>query len=132
MSSNGQVHNRLSIGFLPQSQSIATVRHAVQQEMADFEPRYLDSVLLVTSELMTNAISHAEAPFRLDLLGDSHGVLIAVTDESPTEHVRLGSPLAEPLAEHGRGLFLVDRLCANWGVTSGDTSKTVWAKLECD
>ena len=131
MSSNGQVHNRLSISFLPDSQSLSTVRHAVEQEMADFESASLDSVLLVTSELMSNAISHARAPLRFDLVVDSQGVVIAVTDDSPREPPRLRSPLADPLGLDGRGMLLVDRLSVEWGVTTEGTHKSVWAKLDC-
>ncbi|MCQ4206872.1 MULTISPECIES: ATP-binding protein [Streptomyces] len=92
-----------------------------------------EDVLLVVSELVTNACLHAEGPDELALFfGDSsaHKVLrIEVTDRgagqpAPRTPHRAGRP-------GGHGMFIVQRLCLDWGVvrTPGVTGKTVWAEV---
>ncbi|MEV3856697.1 ATP-binding protein [Streptomyces sp. NPDC050095] len=92
-----------------------------------------EDVLLVVSELVTNACLHAEGPDELALFfGDSPAdkvLRIEVTDRgagqpAPRTPHRAGRP-------GGHGMFIVQRLCLDWGVvrTPGVTGKTVWAEL---
>ncbi|MFD7063791.1 ATP-binding protein [Streptomyces sp. NPDC059906] len=84
----------------------------------------LDSVELLTSELVTNAYRHTRGPCSLRLTALSDGRLrVGVWDSSP--HVP--SPFAEPpggsrtapdpqgTAEGGRGLRLVQACADSWG-----------------
>lgn len=88
-----------------------------------------EDVLLVVSELVTNACLHAEGPDELWLSSDSKVLRIEVSDRGPgqpaprTPH-RAGRP-------GGHGMFIVQRLCLDWGVvrTPGVAGKTVWAEL---
>lgn len=99
-----------------------------------------DDALLITSELVTNAITvtgvRAERPAwgeleRLDLVhvrlvGLRDSVVIEVwdaSDEPPTLR-RAGDD-----AEDGRGLFLVRELAARWGSYRSEGAKVVWAQL---
>lgn len=91
-------------------------------------PSLVEDVRLVTSELTTNAVQHARTPFSLTLTREGHSVLVSVQDGSP------GLPsLAAPDSSHprGRGLAIVDRLSAGWGVdVATDRSKAVWARFD--
>ncbi|MFJ5531492.1 ATP-binding protein [Streptomyces sp. NPDC093261] len=88
-----------------------------------------EDVLLVVSELVTNACLHAEGPQELRIACDNKVLRIEVADRGPgqpaprTPH-RAGRP-------GGHGMFIVQRLCLDWGVvrTTGVAGKTVWAEL---
>ncbi|MGW7072254.1 ATP-binding protein [Streptomyces sp. NPDC054855] len=88
-----------------------------------------EDVLLVVSELVTNACLHAEGPDELWLSSDSKVLRIEVSDRgagqpTPRTPHRAGRP-------GGHGMFIVQRLCLDWGVarTPGVPGKTVWAEL---
>ncbi|MGW3915439.1 ATP-binding protein [Streptomyces sp. NPDC005070] len=88
-----------------------------------------EDVLLVVSELVTNACLHAEGPDGLRISCDNKVLRIEVSDRgsgqpAPRTPHRAGRP-------GGHGMFIVQRLCLDWGVlrTPGVTGKTVWAEL---
>jgi hypothetical protein len=89
---------------------------------------------MVVSELLTNALRHAlpapgdilpRRPIRLGLLQPGPCVLCAVGD--PSSAVPVPRP-AGPLAETGRGLYLICALSDQWGCTTpSNAGKVVWA-----
>ncbi|MFF0741066.1 ATP-binding protein [Streptomyces sp. NPDC004111] len=92
-----------------------------------------EDVLLVVSELVTNACLHAQGPDSLRVACDGKVLRLEVTDRSggepaPRTPHRAGRP-------GGHGMFIVQRLCLDWGVLrtpesgEGDEGKTVWAEL---
>ncbi|MGI5455388.1 ATP-binding protein [Streptomyces sp. CA-249302] len=88
-----------------------------------------EDVLLVVSELVTNACLHAEGPDELGITCDNKVIRLEVSDRgtgqpAPRTPHRAGRP-------GGHGMFIVQRLCLDWGVvrTPGATGKTVWAEL---
>jgi PAS domain S-box-containing protein len=79
---------------------------------------------LVVSELVTNAIRHAESPIQLRLIRD-RTLICEVSDGSSTApHLRR----ARALDEDGRGLLLISRLTQRWGTRQGPHGKTIWAE----
>jgi hypothetical protein len=80
---------------------------------------------LLVSELVTNALNHATRPIGLRLLRTTT-LQCEVSDDDPGAPV-LHSP--EPLDNAGRGLYLVSRLAARWGVGRLPTGKVVWFEL---
>jgi anti-sigma regulatory factor (Ser/Thr protein kinase) len=87
-------------------------------------------ILLVASELATNAVQHGHVPghlFEVALTSNSHSCLIEVSDASPRTPKAL-IPTAED--EHGRGLHLIAALSAQVGHEQRQPlGKTVWARL---
>jgi anti-sigma regulatory factor (Ser/Thr protein kinase) len=88
-----------------------------------------EDVLLVVSELVTNACLHAEGPDELRISCDNKVLRVEVSDRgagqpAPRTPHRAGRP-------GGPGKFIVQRLCLDWGVvrTPGVAGKTVWAEL---
>lgn len=80
------------------------------------------------SELVTNAIRHAEPPIELRLLRGRH-LICEVSDASNTApHLRR----ARTYDEGGRGLLLVAQLSRGWGTRHTGTGKTIWAELALD
>ena len=104
---------------------------------------FTDSVELIVSELMTNALAATVGlirnhyndpriagapPVRLWLCSDKQRVLVQVWDGDDRFPE---SQEVDPLAEGGRGLLLVESLTEEWGVyvPEGSGGKVVWAYL---
>jgi hypothetical protein len=88
----------------------------------------IDDVQLVTSELATNALSHAHTVFRVTLTGLGDSVLLEVFDGSSTGPVVV---IARPLDTHGRGVAIVKALSRDWGSSSSPAGgKVVWASFD--
>lgn len=84
---------------------------------------------LLTSELVTNAILHAETELTLTLTRPDGGFRVAVSDED----FQLPSVGAlDPEASGGRGMQLVGELASDWGVYVRPAGKTVWFELTDD
>jgi len=88
--------------------------------------RILDATL-ITSELVTNAVTHARTASMLVLGLDQHGLHVAVRDECTqgANAIRTG----RARQGDGRGLHLVAELSRAWGVAPHPDGKTVWAVL---
>lgn len=84
-----------------------------------------DNVVLVTSELATNALAHGRAPAEVQLLLDGHAVLVVVTD-GDTAHAPFLAEGREP-GEGGFGLQIARRLSSDVGWWSDASGKHVWA-----
>ena len=82
---------------------------------------------LLVSEMVTNALVHAEGPAHLELHRTGAGVRVCVTDQVAHEPT-VEAP--DPDTDHGRGLLLVEALAARWGVRPSGAGKTVWAEIE--
>ncbi|MFD4945450.1 ATP-binding protein [Streptomyces sp. NPDC058239] len=88
-----------------------------------------EDVLLVVSELVTNACLHADGPEELRIACTAKVLRVEVVDggagqPAPRTPHRAGRP-------GGHGMFIVQRLCLDWGVlrVAGRAGKTVWAEL---
>ena len=85
-----------------------------------------DDVLLVVSELVTNAVRFATGPITVRLIRVGHGLLCEVGDTgNGRPRLRRGGLLAD----RGRGLHVVHGLTSRWGVRWTDTGKVVWAEV---
>ena len=90
---------------------------------------YAEDATEITSELVTNAITHAGAEtvgLALARLQDPPALAVVVTDTSPEPPVK--HPESDT-AESGRGLYLVEALSARWGWEPRETGKAVYAIL---
>jgi serine/threonine-protein kinase RsbW len=81
----------------------------------------LDDVVLVVSELVTNAVQHGTGDVRVRLLNARVRLRIEVTDDN-----RAPATLRETGGDDtsGRGLLIVSVLSHDWGVT--DDGRTTW------
>jgi MEDS: MEthanogen/methylotroph, DcmR Sensory domain/Histidine kinase-like ATPase domain len=88
---------------------------------------FIDTAVLVTSELAANAIEHAKSPYAVELEHRPTGIEIAVRDLSPTLP-RQGAPT--PDSTSGRGISIVAALCNSWHSTPTTRGKRVAARLD--
>lgn len=89
-------------------------------------PAVIDDALLVASELVTNAVRAGSSSVSVLVRLHRSELEIAVADDAP------GEPEvqhAEPSESHGRGLFIVQLLAAQWGIDRTPAGKCVWAAL---
>ena len=113
----------------PVPASVGVARSLVRDSLAGFDRDARDVALLLTSELVTNAILHARTPVQLGVLVDGDRALVCVADRLPE------SPALSPRAHShdrpgGRGLALVEDLANTWGTTTYTGGKTVWFVLQ--
>jgi hypothetical protein len=98
-------------------------RHLEQEGVP---PAVLDGVLLVASELTTNAVLHGAPPIELGARVAPHVVRVEVADGSPNlPHPRHYGTAAVT----GRGLAIVAVLSDSWGAFEHPNGKTVWAEM---
>jgi len=111
----------------------ALVRSVLEEAGLD---ALLNEALLLTTELSTNAVVHANTELDIEVRADETGLTVTVTDfaPGPVEQLAVG-PRNESVdigevAERGRGLLLVDHFASRWGTVHEGTGKGVWFRLE--
>lgn len=90
------------------------------------ETEIADVIMLLVTELVTNAVVHARSPVRVRVVVDDHQVRVAVHDDAPQPPV---PRQASEQALGGRGLLLLDRLSDRWGYDARPPGKTVWFEI---
>ncbi|MBV8950305.1 MAG: ATP-binding protein [Actinobacteria bacterium] len=112
--------------FLPAPSAPRRARDVVAAALRDAGLRNTerDAVLLV-SELVTNAIRHADSDVMIAVDQTEDRVRFSVTDFGP------GWPVRQPPDGQGGGygLQFVDAVATNWGAYRIGDGKTVWFEL---
>ena len=91
----------------------------------------IDDAVLLTSELVTNAVVHAGTEVHLTCRLADDAVEVVVRDGHPARLVPEAADDESGPAERtgGRGLLLPAALASAWGVAYGRSSKAVWFRL---
>jgi anti-sigma regulatory factor (Ser/Thr protein kinase) len=91
----------------------------------------IDDAVLLTSELVTNAVVHAGTEVYLTCRLADDAVEVVVRDRHPARLVPEAADDESGPAERtgGRGLLLPAALASAWGVAYGRGSKAVWFRL---
>jgi len=112
----------------------AAAREALRDGNGMLPPAIRDDVLLLVSELVTNAVRHAgagpERPLQVQLLRGPRWVVVAVADQGPGFTWHPGPPTANESG--GWGLFLVDQIADRWGVECTTSGARVWFEIAYD
>ncbi|GGO65961.1 SpoIIE family protein phosphatase [Nonomuraea cavernae] len=125
-----------STGFDGTPHAPAAARRFVRQVLGEWHLGHLaEDAVLLTSELVTNAVVHAGTGIELTCRLDAHAapprLEIEVDDHHPTRTIpATGSPPGDAMATSGRGLALAGLLADAWGVTYSGTAKRVWVRME--
>jgi anti-sigma regulatory factor (Ser/Thr protein kinase) len=93
---------------------------------ADVESDVFDAVVLLTSEVVTNAVLHARSPIEVAVEIGSHTVRVQVSDGLPGLR---GD--ADRSRHGGRGLVLVAAMASHWGIAKREDigGKSVWFEV---
>jgi anti-sigma regulatory factor (Ser/Thr protein kinase) len=112
--------------FEDQLTEIVAARRFAERVLGGRHAR-LDDVLVIVSELASNAVRHAHSGFRLSVADVEHHVRVEVVDRGPgwPEPVELTMP-----TNGGMGLHLVEALSDRWGAMERPGGKVVWAELD--
>jgi len=116
-----------SWAFLPVPQAIPVLRRFVSATLRSWgEEALVPDAALVTSEMATNAVNHADSPFHASIVRAAGVVRIAIVDSGP------GAAAQRTAAEDdlsGRGIVIVDALADRWGHEILHAGKVVWAEF---
>jgi anti-sigma regulatory factor (Ser/Thr protein kinase) len=112
-------------------EAAAEARHALDDISSSIPGPRLRDVRLLVSELVTNAVRHAN-------LGDGDGILLVIDVADDALRVEVHdpgggfvptAPAPDPARPSGWGLYLVAELADRWGVDS-DERTLVWFELD--
>ncbi len=116
--------------FPPQGTAASAARAFVRAtlerwRMADV----IDDAVLLTSELVTNAVVHAgtDAEVTVDRFGDT--LEVSVLDRYAERALPTVVRTVDADSEGGRGLFLIREVARHWGVEYRPDGKRVWFRL---
>lgn len=113
--------------LLRDPENVRAARRFVEKALADHAlVDLLDLASLLTSELVTNAIVHADSRVELEVRTSQERVHVEVTNWG--EGVPKVLPL-DPTTTGGRGMALVSSLANDWGTFERDGSRIVWFEL---
>lgn len=120
----------VAVRLEPQPRAAAVARRALDAVASYLSPACMETLCLLTSELVTNALRHGKlrpsdtVQVRAALLSGRVRVTVCNPGHAGTVHLRRAST-------HGWGLFLVEQLSSRWGVD--DSAGTcVWFELDVD
>lgn len=103
-------------------------RTALRRFHPELPPELMQVIVLLASELVSNAVKHAGAAMvalRFAILPEH--VRVEVADEGPGFDQGIARP--DPSGVGGWGLHLVDELSSRWGVGEGPGAR-VWFELD--
>ncbi len=121
---NGDSEARVHLSSHPTSASAA--RRFVRGVLETWKCGDPDSVLICTDELVTNAIIHVSSDIDVVVRRAGDNIRVEVHDDSPRPPLRRVHAMD---ADSGRGLRVVEALCARWGVDAKPAGKAVWFEV---
>ncbi|MFI8368185.1 SpoIIE family protein phosphatase [Streptomyces sp. NPDC085466] len=124
---------RATATFDPVGRSVAAARAFVRDTLQGWgHPELVDDAVVLTSELVTNAVVHAGTAADVLCLRSEDSIRVEVADRYPEREipVQSGRAIASPDRENGRGLLLCAALADRWGVDYSPTRKHVWFHLD--
>ena len=121
----------LNLMLTDESGAAAAARQALVDAKGKLPAPVRDDVLLLVSELVTNAVRHAgagpERPLHVQVLRGPRWVVVAVADRGPGFKWHPAPPAGNESG--GWGLFLVDQIADQWGVECTASGARVWFQI---
>ncbi len=113
----------MTVSLKHQPAAIRVARSTVHDACAALSATARETAVLLTSELVTNAVLHGQPPIGITIERDRQVLKVTVTDTNPARPVL--SPRRLAASDHW-GLQIVDALAAAWGVQDRPVGKAVW------
>jgi len=117
----------LEMTLAPRTWSVREARHAVEAVAGGLPEAVRTTVVLLTSELASNAVLHARTPFTVSATANDGVIRVAVSDAGGFRPSVRGP---EDLRYGGWGLVMVDAAATRWGVVKDGDRTTVWFEIE--
>jgi anti-sigma regulatory factor (Ser/Thr protein kinase) len=127
------VADNQSISLPPTGEGVRAARRFVRLFLDEpVPPPVAETAVLLTSELVANAVQHAgphapDATIGLRVTSTTKHVRVEVDDHSGTNPTIGDGATGNP---SGRGMLLVNRLASRWGIERGSRGKTVWFAID--
>jgi anti-sigma regulatory factor (Ser/Thr protein kinase) len=115
-----------SIRLPPKLQSVRRARRFLSTALRAENATLVETATLLVSELVTNAVRHAQTDTEVTCRIRGTGVRVEVADDSIEPATITDRGVTDP---SGRGLRIVDALASAWGVADRDEGKIVWFEL---
>ncbi len=90
-----------------------------------------DMAVLLTSEVVTNALLHGRSQVRLAVRIDQTGLTVETGDDN-SQHPQNTTTTTDLGALGGRGLSILASLATCWGVHDEPFGKIVWFRISTD
>ena len=120
------VRENLALRLSGGPEAPARARRELSRLRADIDPPLAETLRLLVTELVSNAVRHAGAEnVSLKVLVARQAVFTEVTDNGPG----FAPPEPDAARPNHWGLFLVRRLADRWGVVRDGKSTKVWFEL---
>jgi serine/threonine-protein kinase RsbW len=106
--------------------SLCAARKLVAETLCGVTPHVREVAVLLSGELVANAVIHGGGWFVLEVRASRHLVRVEVTDRTA------GRPRVlhqDGNREYGRGMAIVDALSSAWGTEVRGSHKVVWFEV---
>jgi anti-sigma regulatory factor (Ser/Thr protein kinase) len=112
--------------FAPVAESARAARRLVTDALSSTAVLRPELLELFVSEIVTNAIIHAQTRFNVSAEIEAGAVRVSITDRNPMLPAVQSPP---PGAIAGRGLKMVSEHATAWGIEQTLDGKTIWFEL---
>lgn len=131
---NVTVARALAIALDADTDAPTRARRAVADTLRDWRPDRCDAIMLVVSELVTNAVRHGSCDRRdrisLTVRRRDDATRIEVTDSGARGRAVEEVERTGPAQRSGWGLPIVAELTDRWGVERGPGRTCVWCEID--
>lgn len=120
-----------AIALQPTARSVRSARVFAAELLNGHDARFCETVVLLVSELVSNAVQHGgphgpDATVGVEVELQQDRVRVEVTDAGSGDPRLSNGAIDGP---SGRGLLLVDALASSWGCDRQRSGKSVWFEL---
>lgn len=114
---------------------VRRLRRFLEQLLPDWGlEALLDDMELLVTEVVTNALVHADTDVDVRLRGYPDHIRVEVRDSNPSPPIIMANlgpgDTGDAEAESGRGMLIVDALASAWGSSPAGRGKTTWFELD--
>jgi anti-sigma regulatory factor (Ser/Thr protein kinase) len=92
-------------------------------------PDRVSDLVAASSELAANSVLHGGGRGLATIWGDHGAAFVEVADAGRIVDPAVGTRLPDPAVEHGRGLYIANRLCDEVSIDSGESGTRVRLRI---
>ncbi len=92
-------------------------------------PDRVSDLVAAASELAANSVLHGGGRGLATIWGENSTAFVEVADAGRITDPEVGTRLPEPSVEHGRGLYIANRLCDEVTIDSGESGTRVRLRM---